>query len=288
MLDFQRRRAPRGPQAPRYLLMLIGLSVVVLLLVLRARPAGEDVFPGDDLAGSGLAEAGPDDAAGTVRTEGLFPGVDPASVETIRDNTVFRPAESGAWFGWLKLLADMSSEELADLPATSVGYLQLDRQPTAYRGRAVRVRGTIRRAKQVTAPANDQGIEHYYQLWLQPARGEPELVVVYALELPRDFPLGEQLDAPAALTGIFYKRWAYAAQNGILTAPLVLAKTIEWRPPPPPARPAPLEEQLLLAVAAALLVALAIIAWIVARQRGLRRITAADERVTIALPEDDT
>jgi hypothetical protein len=267
--------------------MLVGLAVV-LMLVLRARPAG-DGPAGLPLGGELWADAGgqPQVAAG-ARPEGLFPGIDPATVETIRDNTVFRSAESDAWFGWLKLLDQMTPQELATLPAAPVGYLQLERQPSAYRGHTVRMSGIIRRAKEVATPDNPQGIERYYQLWLQPVRGEPQLVVIYALELPADFPLGDGLDAPASVTGIFYKHWAYASQSGILTAPLLLAKTIDWKPPPPaPPPPAPLNEQLLLAVAAALSIALAIVGWIVIRNRGSRRRPVADAQVTIAVPDDD-
>jgi hypothetical protein len=65
--------------------------------------------------------------------------------------------------------------------------------------------------------------------------------VVYALELPAEFPQGSQLDEPASIKGFFYRRWWYMAgdakkpetHRGRL-APMLLARGIEWTPRPPP------------------------------------------------------
>jgi hypothetical protein len=168
--------------------------------------------------------------------------------------------------------------------------LQLDQQPEAYRGRLVTIGGVARSAKPVPAPANDYGIDQYFQLWVQSERTSPALVVLYCLELPEGFPLGIELDAPITATGFFYKRWAYASQSGITTAPLVLARTLTWQPLPParerPAPSQPVGQQFVIAVIGALALAGAAIGFVVWRGRPAAKAdgtVAADGRVAEAL-----
>ena len=67
------------------------------------------------------------------------------ALATIEDNTFFRKEESAAWFSLLSQLRD------GELPAASapgpLTYAQLTRQPQVYRGRPVRVAGTVRRVE---------------------------------------------------------------------------------------------------------------------------------------------
>ncbi len=101
-------------------------------------------------------------------------------------------------------------------------------------------------------------------------------MVVYALELPRDFPLGEELDARCTTTGFFFKRWAYASRRGVRTAPLVLARTVDWEPLPAPPTQPPVGEQLLWAGFVALVLAIVTVGWVAVRsRRAVRRATSA-------------
>ncbi len=177
------------------------------------------------------------DPSNGEQQQAYFPGVRLDYLSTVRDDTVFRNAESDAWFHLLDLLARTDPAELARASLGRVGFLQLDDQSASYRGRVVTVGGTVRAAKEVTPPANAYGIKKYYQLWIQPERSDPELIAVYSLELPHDFPLGAELDTPATTTGFYFKRWAYQSQGGISTVPLILSRTVDWQPPPPPRRP---------------------------------------------------
>jgi hypothetical protein len=108
----------------------------------------------------------------------------------------------------------------------------LFRQPTAYRGKVIDLVGSIWMAVEKQAPANDQGIERYYQLWLRPEDNGASPIAIYCLKLPENFPLGDKLDEPVRLSGIFFKRWVYSARDTIRLAPLVLAATVDWRPNP--------------------------------------------------------
>jgi hypothetical protein len=301
MLDFHRHRRaarPSGPALERRMLALGVSTAVVLLLILGAgNPRNWTWLTGGNAppaavarldqpehvviaraaepneppqAGSEAGPPGPQDKPAEAPDEvRRFPGVRMDYLSAVRDDTVFRPAESDAWFHLFALVARTSDEELQQASEGPVAYLQLDQQPREYRGRLVTIDGIARAARRITAPANAFEVKHYYQVWLQPDRQSDGLIVVYCTQLPTGFPLGEQIAAECSATGFFFKRWAYPSQGGITTAPLVIAKTLSWQPPPvvaegPP--PPPLGEQLLIAAAAALL--LAIIALLVILRRG--------------------
>jgi hypothetical protein len=108
----------------------------------------------------------------------------------------------------------------------------LFRQPNQYRGRLVDVSGVAHRAVRVDLPANAYGIKQYFQVWLWPSDNPSAPMVVYCLRLPKDFPVGMELAEPAAVTGYFFKRWAYQAEDAILAAPELLARTLQWEPRP--------------------------------------------------------
>ena len=171
MLDFNRHHRNRRPigmgmNTPRRLLTLAGLGALMLLLVWRGQQWGRLRF-GDTSSGNGgtalQARLGANDAAGDDKVgpsdrQALFPGVNRAYLDTIRDDTVFRAAEGNAWFHLLALLAKTDGSALKTASLGQVGYLQLDEQPDSYRGRLVTVEGVIRAAKQVAAPENEYDV----------------------------------------------------------------------------------------------------------------------------------
>ncbi len=166
--------------------------------------------------------------------------LDRVFLESIRDNTVFRGAEKDAWF---RMLEQLDRREPSDLQRASTGYvgfLQLYKQPEAYRGKLVTIKGSVRMGYYRTAPDNLYGIPGYYVFWVKPV-GSKSPIVVYSLEIPSGFPDvaklerdGERprLDEDVEFTGFFFKRWAYRAQDDTRLAPLVLAKTPRWERPP--------------------------------------------------------
>ena len=167
----------------------------------------------------------------------LYPGVDPAELKNIRDDTVFRGAEAAAWFSWCALMQHADRAAVGEV-AQPVGFLQLFRQPDEYRGRLVRVAGIVRRAHRVPAHDNQQGVAGYWQCWLFTDEGSTNPIVVYALDMPAEFPTGMELYEQVAFNGLFFKRWAYEARGGTMTAPLILSPGGDWQPrvPTPPAR----------------------------------------------------
>jgi len=185
------------------------------------------------------------------------------------DTVVFRPAEREIWFHQLARVQDSAKPQSPKPTAPRVAYLQLHKQPANYRGHWVTVAGTARLAYRAPAPANYLGIQEYVAYWLHPAGGPDSPILIYALAAPPNFPLpdtsspakSQKIREDIQVTGIFFKRAAYAAQGGTYTAPLLIAHTPNWRPAPTDAadRPMPFTSFQLAAVAiATLLIAIGI------------------------------
>jgi hypothetical protein len=192
------------------------------------------------------AEGEPPEAEQEDAFRSIQSSLDDLFLDDIRDNTVFRPDEKDAWFRLLERLQRREARELRNESVGTVGFLALYRQPEEYRGKLVTVEGSVRLGYHRPAPRNIYGIEGYYILWLKPS-GSNSPIVVYALEVPEGFPdirqmesEGEkpELEEPVAVTGFFFKRWAYRAQDSTRLAPLVLAKTVSWEPAPRSGKPA--------------------------------------------------
>jgi hypothetical protein len=161
-----------------------------------------------------------------------FAGVKPELLEAVRDDTVFRGAEHEAFFHLLETLHRTDQRTLDAASRGPTAFVQLYQQPDEYRGKLVTIRGAARGVFQYAAARNDYGIEKYYQVWIQPNDNPSLPLVIYVLDLPAGFPIADHMHEEVELTGFFFKRWAYRAQDAIRSAPLLLAKTVNWKPPP--------------------------------------------------------
>lgn len=141
----------------------------------------------------------------------------------VRDDTVFREADSDAWFALWQSLRQRDPAALDREAGPTVGFTELFGQPRSFRGRLVRLRGTLRRLQRVGAAPNAAGIEGYWQGWLDPEGGPASPIVIYFLALPETIRPGTRLVEPVEVVGYFFKRWAYQATDTIRTAPLVLS-----------------------------------------------------------------
>jgi hypothetical protein len=239
----------------RLLLLVVGLGLVVMTMF-EAREAdnwrwiwrldrnrAEDAEPvdtrlrpkakGEEIADSFISRPDPevdadDEAAEPARR--YFPGVKRTYLDTIEDNTILRAAEKDAWFHLLALLEKHDEETLREASVGRVSFVQLYQQSDEYRGELVTLRGTLRRAHRLTAPENQYGIDDYYQVWLQPVDNAANPMVLYVLDLPEGFPTGMDIAEEAEVTGFYFKRWAYPAQDTVRLAPVVLAKGVQWFP----------------------------------------------------------
>lgn len=186
----------------------------------------------------GLDETPPSTAADQAEIRRIQSELDTVFMAEIRDNTVFRAAETDAWFRLLERLAGNDVGDPSQIAPPVVSFGQLFKQPDVYRGRLVTVQGTAKRAEFMEAPENIYGISNYFRLWLQPS-GSNSPIVVYSLEIPERFPAATIAQAPGSyvdmdeaveITGFFFKRWPYAAQDGTRLAPVLLSRTVSWSP----------------------------------------------------------
>jgi hypothetical protein len=199
---------------------------------------------------------------------GYLPGVDPARLADIEDDTMFQSNETAVWYELLGVLATVDDETWRAQQPIQVGFVQLYRQPDVYRGKLISVRGTVYRVSYVKSAESRSEVDGYWQLWLRP-EGTNQVMVVYSLSVPAGFPPGPSMKEDVEVAGLFFKRWAYLAKDGPRSAPLVLAREPIWKP-------APQAEQIALpslgnAIAAVIgvgLLAMGIAWWAMRPQRG--------------------
>lgn len=269
---------PRREQQ-RLLVLVLMLGLVLLLMAKSSQPdnwrwlwRGQPAAPTDQSHADGSTQE--------PATYDLFPGIDPSDVRALKDNAVFLPAETEIWYRWLELLSQAAPHGLQSAPAARVGQLQLYQQTAEYRGKLVRMSGSVRRAHYISAPDNPPQIKGYWQCWLFPGNATWP-VVVYALEMPSGFPVGLEIEELVEFTGLVYKRWAYPSKEGPTVAPVVLAKTGQWtRRSPPAVQRIPGTLAIASAVAMAALLAIAV-TWIVYVRAG----TASTRSRTTGWPD---
>jgi hypothetical protein len=176
----------------------------------------------------------------------------------VRDDTVFRAADEDAWFQILTTLRSAEAGPPSRAAAQAVSFAELFGQPTSFRGRLVRMRGTLRRLEKLAAQTNPYGFAEYWQGWLEPEGGPPSPIVVYFLQVPPGMPEGPSIREPVEVVGYFFKRWAYAATDAVRLAPLILALEPAWRQRPTGGREHdPIGSVALLTMAALVLLTLA-------------------------------
>jgi len=73
------------------------------------------------------------------------------------------------------------------------------------------------------------------------------------------------------ITGFFFKRWAYKAEDSLRTAPTLLAKTVDWQQRSPPAGRGPINTASLLTILGlALILSLLAVIYVYLRTRTRR------------------
>lgn len=151
----------------------------------------------------------------------LLLGASPETLSRIRDATFFGSNDLEAW---LDTFLTLQGERGTPLPMPQdVGFTELFTQPKSFRGRAVRMRGTLRRLEKLDGRADEYGVANYWQGWLEPAGGPASPVVIHFLRVPEGMAEGLEITEPAIVTGFFLKNMAYKAADGVRVAPLILS-----------------------------------------------------------------
>ncbi|WP_425617661.1 hypothetical protein NA78x_001344 [Anatilimnocola sp. NA78] len=164
--------------------------------------------------------------------------LDRLAMNLIKDDTPLRPDESDIWFRLMTQAQHTPDGDLRKQAATDMTYVQLFKQSSHYRGDVVQMRGIVRGAWKATAVHNPWGVKDYYVLWIHPLDGPNAPIIVHLQELPEGFPKIKERSADGTLTklhedvvvtGFFFKRQAYLGLDGTYTAPLMIAKTVDWK-----------------------------------------------------------
>ena len=127
-------------------------------------------------------------------------------------------------------------------------------KPKKEEGQLVALRGTARLVEEVHVTDPDivaqYGIDHYYELMLftEDSQGNPLTFCVR--ELPKGMPVttGPRYGESVLVAGFFFKTWGYDVRRSpdevikpgesktrIQLSPLLIGRSVVWRPPPPPA-----------------------------------------------------
>lgn len=160
------------------------------------------------------------------------PGVMANYLAAVHDDRAFDSDERDAWFNLFDVLnrTDESALQERSVPVT---YAQLYRESKRYRGLLVRTRGVVRRVEFFRKiQKNDADITSYYRVCLFPDDNPAVPLIIYSLSLPKEFPVGRDIEEQAEVVGFYFKRWVYASPNAVRVGPTLLAKTIVWQPRP--------------------------------------------------------
>lgn len=108
-------------------------------------------------------------------------------------------------------------------------YKDPKQDPKKYRGQPVALSGIVRRALEFDIPDNAYGLKKRYELWLYTEDSGKFPWVVELTELPPGFPLGTEIQEKVDAAGYFLKLWAYRAQDGFRSAPVLLGHGLRWQ-----------------------------------------------------------
>lgn len=205
------------------------------------------------------------------------------SLSRVRDATFFRESDNDAWFEIWNTVRESGMAGLERGHPQDVVFTEVFAQPRSFRGRLVRMKGTMHRLERLDAPANDYAVDAYWQGWMEPAGGPASPVVVQCLELPEGMPAGMSIDEPVEIVGYFFKNYAYNATDTIRVAPVLMTLAPLWKPRQAP-RQSPWEQGGVALVVMATLVGLGAAAWLgmqagkpIARREHSAEPTALDE-----------
>jgi len=101
--------------------------------------------------------------------------------------------------------------------------------PKKYRGQPLAITGIVRRALEFDIPPNAYGLTKRYELWVFTEDSGKFPWVVELTSLPPGFPLGTEIQEKIDTGGYFLKLWAYRAQDGFRSAPVLLGQGLNWK-----------------------------------------------------------
>ncbi len=161
--------------------------------------------------------------------------IDAELLSEIRDDTPWiRPSEYPAWYHLWNLVKQLPPDAVTRR-AQTVGFVELFQQPKAFRGKPITIQGSARRATYLKVDDPPATVDGYYRIIVWPKGGPAEPIFLYCLELPKNFPTGDEIQADITATGLFFKRMVYPAERegDLRRTPAVMAHSLTWEQPPP-------------------------------------------------------
>jgi len=194
---------------------------------------GHDLAPGEFIAVPEPVALDRADSADRAAADSIQ--FDPGLLAVVRDNfMIMRPVEEQAYYTVLAKARDLPSGVMQKHADADVSFAVLMNQSPQFRGKAITVRGEIRRLLPFTASKNEHGIQDLWEAWLFTEDSGLDPYRIVCTEIPPGIPRGDgsKYAVPVRVTGFFFKIEGYEGRGGLHTAPLLLAKTLRWLPPP--------------------------------------------------------
>lgn len=155
-------------------------------------------------------------------------------IESVKDNTsLIQERERTTWNHVLEVLDENSSESIREASLGQVDYRALNKQPGAYRGRIVTVRGTLLRAQRIETgiaelmSSEPSLIDIYYECWILLPDEKTYPICACVLSLPENIRSGNNLKTEIVLDGFFYKKRTYFSDGQQYVTPVIIGKTLE-------------------------------------------------------------
>jgi|GEM_PF-4816369 len=174
----------------------------------------------------------------------VIPPEDAYGLPDVVDNTFPEPTDTPAFYG---LLDHASLIEPDKLRKAAIEFTQTRKQetglptfvdmiknPAAFRGKPVILRGHLHLTQSYEALDNDYGIETLYDVSFFDEDGQTNMTTVIFLEKPDNLKIGGEMVNGVEVVGYFLKNQLYDSQdNHTRKAPLIMANTITIRDPKP-------------------------------------------------------
>lgn len=156
--------------------------------------------------------------------------------EAVSDRSPLAKIEMPAYWRCLKWARAQSFADLDRRALRGVIFTQFWEQPDKYRGKLVRLRLHIRRMLTWEASDNPAGVSRVYEAWGWTDDSKSFPYVVVLTDVPKNIPLGDNIQQEGLFVGYFLKTMAYTAFNKNRSSPLLLGR-MKWLDSAPPAHP---------------------------------------------------
>lgn len=216
---FQTRRERR-----QFVLWIFFIGVVILLIGESFRPANRELFR---LFLESATSENTSRLADETEKEPLA-GMDESVLAVVEDRTPLFHKEAPAVKMLVELLQETPAEKLQKACLGRVLFAQYTQQPDVYRGKLILLRGVAVSAGEEKVFDKDLGLEKWYPVWMLPEDCPNEPIVVYCLELPENFPTGEDIRQKVSFNAFFLKMWPYASHIGVRSTALFYAQKPQW------------------------------------------------------------